>query len=173
MFICVSLHLSFICVSLHLCLSVFLYVFLLSVFLLICLTRCCSAHLWCHKASPRGCWLGNKDARWSFSSSPPGKEGMTSGKDSWSNLFLQRVLLQDQIFQFEESFWDAENHLCPVLRVHLLLDQIADSIKLWWIFNENTVQSAYKYNYNANTSLKQDSCNRDWEGSVDCALAKT
>ena len=74
-FICVSFYLSFICVSLHLCLSVFLYIFLLSVFLLICLTRCCSAHLWCHKASPHECWLVNKDARWSFSSSPPGKRG--------------------------------------------------------------------------------------------------
>ena len=39
------------------------------------LTRCCSAHLWCHKASPRECSLGNKDARWSFSSSPPWKRG--------------------------------------------------------------------------------------------------
>ena len=37
------------------------------------LTMCCSARLWCHKASPRECWLGNKGARWSFSSSPPGK----------------------------------------------------------------------------------------------------
>ena len=48
------------------------------------------------------------------------KGGRQGGYLDFFHLLLQRVLLQDEVFELEEGLAYTQHHLCPMLRVHLV-----------------------------------------------------